>query len=232
MSHADGNDQLADVFRAWARGSVGNAEFQSRVFESLSPDNWRAFLTLASPDDLARLKAVSDAAPTDEDGWRRTIRVESWCGPQDDAAAERDCREREASAVRNYRRGVETFRLCLAAGPATGTVIRRPLPNVFADLPGDPSQEVFQTLLTTGTFRVERIVSQGQASPEGFWYDQGDDEWVLLLSGAARLRFEEEDQAVELTPGSFVSIAAHRRHRVEWTDPTQMTVWLAIHYRA
>lgn len=102
--------------------------------------------------------------------------------------------------------------------------------NIFADLPARLPDELFQTLLDTPGIRVERIVSAGHASTPGFWYDQSEAEWVLLLRGAARLRFEDEAEPVELTPGAFVNIAAHRRHRVDWTDPATPTVWLAIHY--
>ena len=103
-------------------------------------------------------------------------------------------------------------------------------PNILADLPAALPEEVSQTLLAAGSVRVERIVSRGQASPDGFWYDQDEREWVLLLSGAARLRFEGDADPVELVPGSYVDIPAHRRHRVEWTAPDRVTVWLAIFY--
>ena len=101
--------------------------------------------------------------------------------------------------------------------------------NLFADLPAALPDELFHTLLGTSSFRVERIVSHGHSSPEGFWYDQATDEWVLLVSGAARLRFEGQSP-IELSPGSYVHIPAHKRHRVDWTDPARPTVWLAIHY--
>lgn len=90
--------------------------------------------------------------------------------------------------------------------------------------------EVFEELLCGSRFRVERIISTGQITPAGTWYDQENDEWVLLVSGAARLRFENEDSEVALRPGDFVNIPAHCRHRVEWTDPQQTTIWLALHY--
>ena len=87
-------------------------------------------------------------------------------------------------------------------------------------------------LVTDGSVRVERIVSTGQASPPGFWYDQELAEWVVLLAGAAELQFEDETVPRRLGPGDWVNIAAHRRHRVNWTDPAQPSVWLAIHYPA
>ncbi len=104
--------------------------------------------------------------------------------------------------------------------------------NIFANLPASLPEEVVERLLTTANVRIERIVSLGHASPEGFWYDQEDAEWVILLQGAARLRFEGDERDLELKPGDYVSIPAHRRHRVAWTDPKTPTVWLAIHERA
>jgi cupin 2 domain-containing protein len=105
------------------------------------------------------------------------------------------------------------------------------LTNIFADIPEVLPEELVQTLLSIPSFRIERIVSLGHVSPEGFWYDQETHEWVLLLSGAARLLLEGEEP-LDLRPGSFVNIPAHKRHRVEWTDAGQPTVWLAIHYEA
>ena len=101
--------------------------------------------------------------------------------------------------------------------------------NLFDGVPDDLKEELLQTLIAAPGVRIERIVSRGHASPEGFWYDQDTREWVLLVSGAARLRFDGEEP-LEMTPGSYVDIPAHRRHRVEWTDPNQPTVWLAVHY--
>ncbi len=102
--------------------------------------------------------------------------------------------------------------------------------NILADLPDARAGEVIDTLLAAPGLRIERIVSLGQASPPGFWYDQAEAEWVLLLAGAARLRFDDEPEARTLHPGDRVEIAAHRRHRVEWTDPATPTVWLAVFY--
>jgi cupin 2 domain-containing protein len=102
--------------------------------------------------------------------------------------------------------------------------------SLFADLPGPLPQEVVTTLVEAVQVRIERIVSHGQASPPGFWYDQEQDEWVVVLKGAARLRFAEEEPPLEMKPGDFVNIPAHRKHRVEWTTPDEPTVWLAVHY--
>jgi cupin 2 domain-containing protein len=90
-------------------------------------------------------------------------------------------------------------------------------------------QESSLELLSTPGVRVERIVSTGQASPPGFWYDQAWAEWVLVVSGEALLQFEDESEPRRLTAGDYLHIAPHRRHRVAWTDPNQPTIWLAIH---
>jgi cupin 2 domain-containing protein len=103
--------------------------------------------------------------------------------------------------------------------------------NLFADLPSELPDELIQTLVAAPNVCIERIVSHGHASPPGFWYDQDEAEWVVVLKGAARLRFEGDGQPVEMRPGDFVNIPAHRRHRVEWTTPNEPTVWLAVFYR-
>jgi cupin 2 domain-containing protein len=102
--------------------------------------------------------------------------------------------------------------------------------SLFDDIPVQLSEERFDTLCATDTIRIERIVSRGHASPEGFWYDQDHHEFVMLVRGSAGLRFEDEDQVVILKPGDYLAIDAHMKHRVEWTDPTAETIWLAVHY--
>jgi cupin 2 domain-containing protein len=104
------------------------------------------------------------------------------------------------------------------------------LPSLFANLPAAAAAEIVEEILRRPDVRIERIVSQGQASPPGFWYDQAESEFVLLVAGAARLRFEDEPADRELKPGDYLEIAARRRHRVAWTDPGQTTVWLAVFY--
>ena len=100
--------------------------------------------------------------------------------------------------------------------------------NLLRDLPDARGGEVIDAIVAAPGLRIERIVSFGLASPEGFWYDQSEAEWVLLLAGSARLRFEHVPEAQLLEPGDWVHIAAHRRHRVDWTDPDRPTVWLAM----
>jgi cupin 2 domain-containing protein len=104
--------------------------------------------------------------------------------------------------------------------------------NLFADLPREIPDELIETLLQAETVRIERIVSLGHVSPPAFWYDQRENEWVVVLRGAARLRFEDEDDVIELEPGDSVNIPAHKKHRVDWTTPDEPTVWLAVFYEA
>jgi cupin 2 domain-containing protein len=103
--------------------------------------------------------------------------------------------------------------------------------NLLSDLPQRQAAEDVATLFTAAGVRVERIVSTGQASPPGFWYDQQEAEWVLVLAGAAALEFAGEQTQRRLEPGDYLHIPAHVRHRVAWTDPARPTVWLAIHHR-
>ena len=104
--------------------------------------------------------------------------------------------------------------------------------SLFAGLPAAPlPEEVVQVLAAGCGVRIERIVSTGQASPPGFWYDQDDDEWVALLSGAAGLHFADEPGLRVLGPGDWLLIRAHHRHRVEWTAAETVTVWLAVFFR-
>jgi len=100
--------------------------------------------------------------------------------------------------------------------------------NLLFPLPEAGAAEAVTVLLTRPGLRVERIVSQGQASPPGFWYDQDWAEWVIVLGGAARLLFEGEPAPRELKTGDYVHIPAHMRHRIEWTAPDAPTVWLAV----
>ncbi|MBC2596213.1 phosphoribosylaminoimidazole carboxylase [Ruficoccus amylovorans] len=104
--------------------------------------------------------------------------------------------------------------------------------NLLHDLPPALPDEVTDVLLRgAGRFRLERIVSHGQASPPGFWYDQDEHEWILLAEGGAGLRFKDEPAVRELHPGDHLLIPAHRRHRVEWTAPDKATIWLALFWQ-
>jgi cupin 2 domain-containing protein len=101
--------------------------------------------------------------------------------------------------------------------------------NLLDNIPASLPKELVEALVNSANVRIERIVSRGHNSPEGFWYDQPTHEWVLVVQGAARLRFED-GRTLEMKSGDYVNIPARARHRVEWTDDTQPTIWLAIHY--
>ncbi len=109
----------------------------------------------------------------------------------------------------------------------TGAVIETG--NLFANAPAALAEELFETLLGAPGVRVERIVSTGQATPAGQWLQQERVEWVALLSGSAGLLFDGEAAARVLKPGDWVTIPARARHRIEWSDATAPTVWLAMH---
>ena len=102
--------------------------------------------------------------------------------------------------------------------------------NIFSRLPDYLESEVCEDLLKSEHLRIERILSKGQTSPESGWYDQEENEWVLVLQGAGTLIFED-GRRVHLSAGDYLHIPSHDRHRVSWTDPDQITVWLAIFYR-
>jgi cupin 2 domain-containing protein len=100
--------------------------------------------------------------------------------------------------------------------------------NLFAGLPPSSQAEVSNKLLSGAGISLERIVSQGHNSPDGFWYDQDRAEWVMVLTGNARLTIEGEKNDRLLGPGDAVFLPAHCRHRVAWTTPDAPTVWLAL----
>jgi len=102
--------------------------------------------------------------------------------------------------------------------------------NLFTDIPADLPEELTQRLLETKGVRIERIVSRGHASPPGFWYEQSEEEWVMLLAGSAQVRFDD-DSLSELAPGDYLFIPAGHRHRVESTATDADTIWLAIFFR-
>ena len=102
--------------------------------------------------------------------------------------------------------------------------------NIFSGIPARLPDELFETLIDSGSVLIERIVSLGHITPQGQWYDQERDEWVLLLSGAAELLLAGESAPRKLVPGDHVLIPAHCRHRVTWTEPERPTLWLAVHF--
>lgn len=102
--------------------------------------------------------------------------------------------------------------------------------NLFEAIPRDLPEERIEALLQRPGLRIERILSRGHASPPGFWYEQPQGEWVLLLRGEAGLRFEGEGGEVRLKAGDCLDIPAGCRHRVAWTSREPEAVWLAVFY--
>lgn len=100
--------------------------------------------------------------------------------------------------------------------------------NLFANLPELSGSEHLLSLFENPSVKIERIVSQSYSSPPGFWYDQDEDEWVIVVRGKAALEFEGEE-LVRMQEGDYVTIPRHVRHRVQQTDPK--TIWLAVRIR-
>jgi cupin 2 domain-containing protein len=102
--------------------------------------------------------------------------------------------------------------------------------NLLTSLPNHIDHEQVEELLSQSNVKIERILSKGQTSPETGWYDQDKNEWVVVLQGAGDITFDDGDK-VRLQPGDHLNIPAHRRHKVSWTDPDSVTVWLAVFYQ-
>ncbi len=102
--------------------------------------------------------------------------------------------------------------------------------NLFDNLPDHVPEELVDVLAHHPCVRIERIVSTGHASPPGFWYDQEEAEWVVVLKGEASILFECNDEPRRLKPGDYLQIPAHAKHRIEWTTPNEPTVWLAVFF--
>ncbi len=102
--------------------------------------------------------------------------------------------------------------------------------NIFSGIPEQLPDELFECIIKKDNIRIERIVSNGHVTPAEQWYDQTNDEWVILLQGEAILFFEKNQMLVRMFPGDFLFIPAQSRHRVEWTQPNFHTIWLAVHF--
>ncbi|WP_107668771.1 cupin domain-containing protein [Cyanothece sp. BG0011] len=100
--------------------------------------------------------------------------------------------------------------------------------NIFR-LPELPKkQEIFETIINSKNVIIERIISTGQTTPEGSWYDQDQDEWVILLQGEATLLYSD-NSSIDLKSGDYLLIKAHQKHRVIFTSSDPPCIWLAIH---
>ncbi len=103
------------------------------------------------------------------------------------------------------------------------------LKNIFESIPDNLNKEIVEKLAQSKDIKIERIISKGHTSPESGWYDQEQNEWVIILKGEARIAFETEKEII-LGAGNYINIQAHAKHKVSWTDPETETIWLAIHY--
>ncbi len=101
--------------------------------------------------------------------------------------------------------------------------------NIFKNIPTPSQEEFFENILSKNGLKIQRIVSYGHSTQEFEWYDQDDDEWVILLKGAAILSIDNEDD-IKLNIGEYLNIPAHKKHRVSWTLENEETIWLAVHY--
>ena len=102
--------------------------------------------------------------------------------------------------------------------------------NLYDNIPKNLDDELFESLLETSGLKLERIVSKAHRTPLGQWYDQQQDEWVILLKGNAGILIEGDKQARKLLPGDYLLLPAHKKHRIEWTANDTETIWLALHF--
>ncbi|MCL1038207.1 cupin domain-containing protein [Shewanella submarina] len=101
--------------------------------------------------------------------------------------------------------------------------------NIYQNLPDNFEHEEFSDLLSLPGIRIERIVSKGHSSPDVGWYEQDENEWVMVLKGAGVLEFED-GREVHLNDGDYLNIPKRVKHKVKWTDPDTPTLWLAVFY--
>ncbi|MBN2008971.1 cupin domain-containing protein [candidate division KSB1 bacterium] len=104
------------------------------------------------------------------------------------------------------------------------------LSNLLKNIPSQLPDEALDVLAKTQSIRIERIISYGHSSPDDYWYDQDETEWVMVVSGNAKLQFRETGDEITMVTGDWIEIPAHCRHRISWTDPGKPTIWLAIFY--
>lgn len=101
--------------------------------------------------------------------------------------------------------------------------------NIFQNIPDNLSDEVSETIAESDNIKIERIISDGHTSPPDFWYDQEQNEFVILLKGSAVLEFDD-GSIVEMKEGDYQVIPSHQKHRVSYTDTNVKTIWLAVFY--
>ena len=102
--------------------------------------------------------------------------------------------------------------------------------NIFANIPNKIPEEITEILMENKNIRIERIISRGQKSSTDFWYNQDENEWIMVIKGSAKLKIENEPEEITLCMGDYINIPSHLKHRIEWTNPNEETLWLAIFY--
>jgi len=107
--------------------------------------------------------------------------------------------------------------------------MRKKAENIFVSIPDDLTEEIFEPLVNGKNIKIERIISNGHTSPKNGWYDQEQNEWIIVLKGDAIITFKDKKE-IKLNEGSYLNIPAHTEHQVSWTSQKTETIWLAIHY--
>lgn len=102
--------------------------------------------------------------------------------------------------------------------------------NIFSLLQVNTTNEYFEDIISEADFRIERIISDGHTTPDDFWYNQDEDEFVLLLKGFAKLMFED-GSIIELNEGDYVIIDKHKKHKVIYTSTETKTFWITCYYK-
>ncbi|MFM2311655.1 MAG: hypothetical protein RLZZ04_931 [Cyanobacteriota bacterium] len=101
--------------------------------------------------------------------------------------------------------------------------------NIF-ELPEKlPATELFETLWHDDQISFKRIISTGQTTPVGEWYDQEQNEWLIVLQGSGELSYEDNSR-IKLTTGDYLFIPAHQKHRVEYTSTEPTCIWLTVFF--
>ncbi len=119
--------------------------------------------------------------------------------------------------------------LCSYSRQGEGEIRANLMSNIFSLLPEGMGGEIVEDIFKGPNVCIERIISRGHCSPDVGWYDQSENEWVIVLSGAGKILFDDGAEVL-LKSGDYLNIPAHTRHRVSWTDPEEITVWLALFY--
>lgn len=101
--------------------------------------------------------------------------------------------------------------------------------NIFKNIPLTDNEEIVDKLLEFDNICIERIVSNGENSPENFWYEQKSDEWVILIQGKAVIEYENS-QIAELKRGDYIFIPSMQKHRVKQVSKNPNCIWVAVHF--